>query len=85
MEPQTKQAAKFSIPSIIAIVAAIASFPAKALFGFILALVAVLFGAIGLFLSLAPSIRGGLVSILAVLAGMLGLLAAVVKGLAWLL
>lgn len=85
MDGQTKQAAKFSIPSIIAIAAAVASFPVGAFFGFILAIIAVIFGAIGFFLSLAPSVRGGIVSVLAVFAGMLGILAAVVKGVAWLL
>ncbi|HEX7863072.1 MAG TPA: hypothetical protein VF773_22275 [Verrucomicrobiae bacterium] len=55
------------------------------MFGLVLALVAVLFGAIGFFLSLAPTVRGGIVSVLAVLAGMLGILAAVVKGVAWFL
>lgn len=78
-------AAKFSIPSIIAIIAAVISFPAGAFFGFILAIVAVIFGAIGIILSLSPRVRGGVVSTLAVFAGMLGILAAVVKGLAWLL
>jgi hypothetical protein len=85
MQPESKTAAKFSIPSIIAIIAALVSFPAGALFGFILAIVAVIFGAVGIVLSLSPRVRGGVVSTLAVFAGMLGILAAVVKGLAWLL
>lgn len=78
-------AAKFSIPSIIAIISAIVSFPVGALFGFILAIVAVIFGAIGIILSFSPRVRGGFVSTLAVFAGMLGILAALVKGVAWLL
>jgi hypothetical protein len=85
MEVQTREAAKFSIPSIIAIIAAIASFPVGALMGFLLAIVAVIFGAIGFILSLSPRVRGGIVSTLAIFAGMLGLLAAVVKGVTWLL
>ena len=85
MEAQTREAAKFSIPSIIAIVAAIASFPVGAFFGFLLAIIAVIFGAIGLILSLSPRVRGGVVSTLAIFAGMLGLLAALVKGVTWLL
>jgi hypothetical protein len=85
MEVETRAAAKFSIPSIIAIVAAIASFPVGALFGFLLAIVAVIFGAIGIVLSLSSRVRGGVVSTLAILAGMLGILAALVKGVAWLL
>ena len=59
MEVQTREAAKFSIPSIIAIIAAIASFPVGALMGFLLAIVAVIFGAIGFILSLSPRVRGG--------------------------
>ena len=85
MEVQTREAAKFSIPSIIAIVAAIASFPVGALMGFLLAVVAVIFGAIGIILSLSPRVRGGVVSTLAIFAGMLGVLAALVKGVTWLL
>ena len=85
MEVQTREAAKFSIPSIIAIVAAIASFPVSALMGFLLAVVAVIFGAIGIILSLSPRVRGGVVSTLAIFAGMLGVLAALVKGVTWLL
>lgn len=85
MEVQTREAAKYSIPSIIAIIAAVASFPVGAFFGFMLAIVAVIFGAIGMILSFSPRVRGGVVSTLAVFAGMLGILAAVVKGVAWLL
>ena len=85
MEVQTREAAKFSIPSIIAIVAAIASFPVGALMGFLLAVVAVIFGAIGMILSLSPRVRGGVVSTLAIFAGMLGVLAALVKGVTCLL
>ena len=85
MDAQTREAAKFSVPSIIAIVAAIASFPVGALFGFLLAIVAVIFGAIGIILSLSPRVRGGVISTLAIFAGMLGILAAVVKGVTWLL
>jgi hypothetical protein len=85
MSPQTSTEAKFSIPSIIAIVAALGSFAVGAFWGFLLALVAVVFGAVGVVLSFSPQVRGGIVSTLAVFAGMLGLLAAVVKGFMWLL
>jgi hypothetical protein len=84
MDVQTREAAKFSIPSIIAIIAAIASFPVGALFGFILALVAVLFGVIGFLMSFSNRVRGGMVSTLAILGGVLGVIAAIVKGVAWL-
>jgi len=85
MDVQTESAAKFSVPSIIAIVAAIASFPTGAFFGMLLAIVAVIFGMIGIVLSLSPRVRGGVISTLAIFAGMLGILAAVVKGFVWLL
>jgi hypothetical protein len=83
-QPST-QAAKFSIPSIVAIVCAVASFMTGALLGLIFALAALLFGAIGFLLSFSPAVRGGVVSVLAIFAGMLGILAAVVKGVAFLL
>jgi hypothetical protein len=85
MDVEQRTAAKFSIPSIIAIIAAIISFPVGAFFGFLLAIIAVIFGAIGIVLSLSPRVRGGIVSTLAIFAGMLGILAALVKGVAWLL
>ena len=85
MEVQTKTQAKFSLPSIISIICAVASFASGAFFGFVLAMVAVLFGAIGFFLAFSSQVRGGMLSTLAVLAGILGLVAAVVKGIAWLL
>jgi hypothetical protein len=80
MDVQTKETARFSVPSIIAIVAAIASFPMGTLFGFILALVALVFGVIGFTVSLSPRVRGGVVSILATLGGVLGIVAALIKG-----
>lgn len=85
MDTQTSTQAKFSIPSIIAIIAALASFPVGAMFGFILALIAVFFGAIGVIMAFSAKVRGGVMSTLAIFGGMLGLLAAIVKGVAWLL
>lgn len=76
---------KYSFPSIVAIAAAVASFATGAFLGFILAMIAVVFGAIGFFLAFSSRRRGGMISMLAVLGGMLGLVAAVVKGIAWLL
>ena len=85
MEVQTTQQAKFSIPSIIAIVAAIGSFAVGAFWGLVLAVIAVIFGAIGAVLAFSSRIRGGFVSTLGIVGGLLGLIAAVVKGIAWLL
>jgi hypothetical protein len=85
MDAQATTRTKFSIPSLIAIAAAIASFATGAMWGFILAMVAVVFGAIGLVLALSPRVRGGIVSFVGVIGGLLGLLAAIIKGAAWLL
>ncbi len=83
METATTKA-HFSIPSIIALIAAACSFAAGAFWGFILALIAIAFGIIGVLLSFSPSIRGGLVSILSLIAGLVGIAVAVVKAIAWL-
>ena len=77
--------AKFSIPSIIALIAGIASFSAGAFAGFLLALIAVGFGVAGLALAFLPHRRGGMVSVIAVDAGVFGVIAAIIKGIAWLL
>lgn len=71
--------AKFSIPSIIAIVAAIISFFLHAGWGLVLAGVAILFGIVGFVMALAPGIRGGVVSVVSMFAGGAGILVAVIK------
>ncbi len=78
---QTK--AHFSIPSLIAIGAAIASLFVGAMGGFILALIAIFFGVIGLLLSFSPSVRGGMVSILSLIVAAIGIVIAVIKAIAW--
>ena len=78
---QTK--ARFSLPSIIAIAAAIGSFFVGAFGGFVLALVAIVFGIIGVLLSLAPSVRGGLLSILSLIVAAIGIIMAVIKAIVW--
>ncbi len=74
---QTK--AHFSIPSLIAIAAAIASFFVRPGTGVILAIVASIFGVFGFILALAPSVRGGLVSILSLMLAGIGIVVAIVK------
>jgi|1185.fasta_scaffold971602_1 hypothetical protein len=69
----------FSIPSIIAIAAAIASFFVSASAGFLLAMIALAFGVFGLLLSFAPSVRGGLVSMLSLVLASIGIVAAIIK------
>lgn len=75
--------AAFSIPSIIAVVAAILSFKMGAFFGLVLAGIAIVFGIIGVLLSLAPKTRGGIFSLFGVFAGAIGIIAAVIKAIMW--
>jgi hypothetical protein len=85
MEKDDARKAKFSIPSIIAIVAALLSFTTGAFWGFVLAGIAIVFGLIGVALSLSPTVRGGVVSAFSLIAGSIGLIAALIKALRWLL
>ncbi len=73
----------FSIPSIIAIAAAIASFFVGAGGGFILAIIAIVFGIIGMLLAFSPSVRGGLVSIFSMVLAAIGIVVAIAKAVAW--
>jgi hypothetical protein len=84
MSTTTSQTSSFSIPSIIAIVAAFFSFTTGAVWGLVLALIAIVFGLIGVAVALSPSKRGGIASTLAVIAGAVGIVAAVIKAIAWL-
>ena len=70
---------QFSIPSIIAVVAAIASFFVSAGTGLILAIVAIISGIIGFLLALAPSVRGGLTSMFSLVLAAIGIIAAIIK------
>ncbi|HEV2453744.1 MAG TPA: hypothetical protein VGY98_05760 [Verrucomicrobiae bacterium] len=69
----------FSIPSIIAIGAAIASFFVRPGAGFALAIVAIIFGVFGFVLSLAPSVRGGVTSIFSLILAAFGIVIAIIK------
>lgn len=83
METTGQTKAHFSIPSIIAVLAAIGSFFVGAFGGFILAIVAIIFGLFGLMLSMAPTVRGGLVSMLSLGLACIGIIAAVIKAIRW--
>ena len=85
MSAEATMRTKFSIPSIIAIITAIASFAVGAFWGFVFAMIAVVFGAIGVLVALSPRVRGGFLSVFAVVAGIIGVIAAIIKGVAWLL
>jgi hypothetical protein len=69
----------FSIPSIIAIGAAIASCFVRPATGFALAIVAIIFGVIGFLLSLAPSVRGGVMSVFSLILASIGIIVAIIK------
>lgn len=69
----------FSIPSIIAIAAAIATFFVRPLAGIALASVAIFFGVIGFLVALAPSIRGGLISFFSIILASIGIIIGIIK------
>jgi hypothetical protein len=74
-----QHAPHFSLVSILAIVAAVASFFVGWGAGLILAIVAIVLGAIGVILAALPSTRGGFVSVFAMLAGVVGIVAAICR------
>ena len=76
--------ASFSIPSIIALLAAIGSFMNGAILGMLLAVIAIVFGILGVVMSLAPAKRGGVISTFGIGAGVIGIIAAVIKAVMWL-
>lgn len=81
----TQNKVSFSIPSIISVIAAIFSFRVGATGGFVLAVIAIVFGLIGFLLSLSPSVRGGIISMIGIFAGLIGIVAAVIKAIQWFL
>lgn len=85
MNSSESSKAVFSIPSILAVLAAIFSFKAGAFFGLVLAGVAIVFGLIGVLLALSPSRRGGIFSLFGVVGGLVGIIAAVIKAVLWIL
>lgn len=70
---------KFSIPSLLAIAAAVASFFVGPGLGLLLAVAAILLGSVGLLLAFAPMVRGGFISIFSIVAGLLGILGAIFR------
>ena len=76
---------QFSIPSLIAIVTAIASLFVGAMGGFILALIAICFGIIGVVMAMSSGVRGGIVSMFSLVLAAIGVLVAVFKAIAWLM
>ena len=69
-----------NLASLLAIIAAIASFFVHSgVLGLILAVAAIIFGAMGFLLSFLPGVRGGCISVVAMLLGLLGGLAGIVR------
>lgn len=85
METTANRRAGFSIPAIIAVIAAIWSFIAGPAGGLVLAAVAIMFGVLGVIMSLSPNVRGGFISILSMMAGSVAIILALMKMLARLL
>jgi hypothetical protein len=77
--PAGRTTPAFSIVSILAVIAAIGSFMVGPGLALILAIVAIVFGAIGVLLSLLPSTRGGIVSFLSIAAGAIGIVVALIR------
>jgi hypothetical protein len=68
-----------SVPAVIAIIAAIASFFVSAGWGFVLAIIAVIAGILGFLLSASPRRSGGIISIIAIVLGVLAFVVALLK------
>lgn len=80
----SEQKASFSIPSLIALAASVLIFVVhNGFLVFLLAGVAIVFGILGIILSLSPRVRGGIVSFLGIGAGLIGVIIAVVKLIQW--
>lgn len=73
--------ASFSLPSILAIVAAIGSFFTGAALQLLLALAAIVLGVLGVTLSLSPAKCGGMTSILSIVLGVIAIVVALIRGL----
>ena len=74
-----RSAPQFSLVSILAVVAAVASFFVGSGLGVLLAVAAIVLGAIGAIMALMPQTRGGFMSVIAVLAGVIGIVAAILR------
>ena len=77
--PTRRATPAFSIPSILAMICAVASFAVGPGKGFFLAILAIIFGGIGVMLALAPQTRGGIASVISILLGAIGIIAAVIR------
>jgi hypothetical protein len=69
----------YSIPSILALAAAIASFFVSTGTVLLLAIIAIVCGVLGLILSMSPSIRGGGISVISLCLAGLGVVLGIVR------
>ena len=70
---------EYSVPSMLAVAAAVGSFMVGAGLGIFLAIAAVVLGAVGIVLSVLPGRRGGLLSAISVLLGVVGVAVAIIR------
>ncbi|MGK0184406.1 MAG: hypothetical protein ACI9R3_000172 [Verrucomicrobiales bacterium] len=75
-----KSAKSFSIASVLAVVCASATFFVGAGAQFALAIIAIIFGVIGLIFALSPKTRGGFASIIAILIAIVAVGIAITRG-----
>ena len=68
-----------TIPSVAAAFCAMGSFATNPGWGFALAILAIVLGAIGILLSIIPGKRGGIVSLISMVVGVFGMIAAIFK------
>jgi len=74
-----RAAPAFSLLSIFAVVAAVGSFNVAAGWGLLLAIVAIVLGALGVVIALRPGVRGGILSLFSIVAGAIGILGALLR------
>ena len=69
----------FSIVSILAVIAAVLSFTTGPGVSLLMAIGAIVLGALGMLIAILPGKRGGVVSILSMIAGLLGVFVAIIR------
>ena len=69
----------FSVPSLLAIGCALGSFFVGAGAAMLLCILAIVFGAIGLVISLLPGVRGGIISIVSIVLALIGVVVALIR------
>jgi len=70
---------RFSIPSIVALVAMMLSFTVSPGWALLWGVVAILFGVLGVVVALSPNVRGGVVSFVSIPLGAIAVIGAIVR------